>query len=145
MTDRELLELAAKAARYPQGRHRSLGGLLMSNELYWNPLVDDGDALRLAVQLRINLDFSRTVTGRNGWGAGVVAVHYNDPKVRHYTEVLEHLCVEYIPEEMFSSTEHNDARMAVYYMESGEYVRGVNQATRRAIVLAAAAIGRNTQ
>lgn len=37
MSDRELLELAAKAAD---------GGL-------WNPLTDDGDALRLAVKLRL--------------------------------------------------------------------------------------------
>jgi hypothetical protein len=43
MDDRELLELAAKAAEIP-----------FSNiELVWNPITDDGDALRLAVTLKI--------------------------------------------------------------------------------------------
>ncbi len=51
MTDRELLELAAKAVGNPQGTSRSGGGLLMANDLYWNPLTDDGDALRLAMKL----------------------------------------------------------------------------------------------
>ena len=60
MSDRELLELAARAAGYeyecvshtgyPEGdQHqiRSASGSLID----WNPLTDDGDALRLAVQL----------------------------------------------------------------------------------------------
>jgi hypothetical protein len=51
MNDRELLELAAKSVGNPQGTSRSGGGLLMANDLYWNPLTDDGDALRLAVKL----------------------------------------------------------------------------------------------
>ena len=58
-TDRELLELAAKAAGNPQGTSRaygSQGGLRMENGLYWNPLTDDGDALRLAVKLRIEVE-----------------------------------------------------------------------------------------
>lgn len=63
MTDRELLELAAKAAgaerngyRYGENGREPLYG--MSFEVYegieyrpWNPLKDDGDALRLAVKL----------------------------------------------------------------------------------------------
>ena len=57
MTDRELLELAAKAAGivgidgvYPIARDSS-------GECYfWNPLTDDGDALRLAVKLEMNVD-----------------------------------------------------------------------------------------
>lgn len=56
MTDRELLKAAAKAAGNPQGRHVALGGLLMANDLYWNPLTDDGDALRLAVKLFLFVD-----------------------------------------------------------------------------------------
>jgi hypothetical protein len=58
-TDRELLELAAKAAGNPQGTSRaygSQGGLRMENGLYWNPLTDDGDAFRLAVKLELQLD-----------------------------------------------------------------------------------------
>lgn len=61
MTDRELLELAAKAAGYD---------LLVRDN--WNPLTDDGDALRLAVRLEIlinpypadsrNRNIGRTIT-----------------------------------------------------------------------------------
>ncbi len=68
MTDKELLELAAKAAGvkvptkkdYPyayideRGIHKDIScggdGTRMS---LWNPLVNDGDALRLAVKLKI--------------------------------------------------------------------------------------------
>jgi len=55
MTDRELLELAAKAAGL---RLDQLSGRVVRREadgqpVYWNPLTDDGDALRLAVKLSI--------------------------------------------------------------------------------------------
>ena len=55
MTDRELLELAAKAA----GQERSVAGDLWSNArgTLWNPLTDDGDALRLAVQLKLEFEW----------------------------------------------------------------------------------------
>ncbi|HDR9048795.1 TPA: hypothetical protein QDA94_003027 [Burkholderia vietnamiensis] len=48
MSDRELLELAAKAVN---------GGCWhpLTHSKPWNPLEDDGDALRLAVQLNIRL------------------------------------------------------------------------------------------
>ena len=53
MTDRELLEAAAKAGGVPIGAWYAY-----SNAFYrtgeraeWNPLTDDGDALRLAVKL----------------------------------------------------------------------------------------------
>ncbi len=51
MDDRKLLELAAKAAR----QERSPAGDLWSNErgVLWNPLDDDGDALRLVVKLQL--------------------------------------------------------------------------------------------
>jgi len=51
MTDRELLELAAKAAGMPT--HTDGVGFLMAHHPSWNPLTDDGDALRLAVKLGI--------------------------------------------------------------------------------------------
>ena len=54
-TDRELLEAAAKAAGQPAGRHRASHGLLMANDLYWSPLTDDGDALRLAAALLLTV------------------------------------------------------------------------------------------
>ena len=44
MTDRELLELAAKACGLEEAKMR-----IEFNQ--WNPLTDDGDALRLAVKL----------------------------------------------------------------------------------------------
>jgi len=47
--DRELLELAAKAAGYREaGINKPYTDGLLKN---WNPLTDDGDALRLAVDL----------------------------------------------------------------------------------------------
>lgn len=52
MTDRELLELAAKAIGGVA--FESLGGWALaksSMSKLWNPLEDDGDALRLAVKL----------------------------------------------------------------------------------------------
>jgi hypothetical protein len=50
MTDRELLELAAKAAG-EWSRLEPLEHLLDR----WNPLTDDGDAFRLAVKLELNV------------------------------------------------------------------------------------------
>ena len=46
MTDRELLELAAKACGLEEAKMR-----IEFNQ--WNPFTDDGDALRLAVKLRL--------------------------------------------------------------------------------------------
>lgn len=57
MKDKELLQAAANAANVKVGRHLAItDGLLMANDLYWNPLVDDGDALRLAVRLSFLID-----------------------------------------------------------------------------------------
>jgi hypothetical protein len=66
MTDRELLELAAKAAGLDIQRNRlndpACRDFLMNGDSVrnpgqlaypWNPLADDGDALRLAVNLHI--------------------------------------------------------------------------------------------
>ena len=57
MTDKELLELAAKSA----GIEGTWVGSFQCLEMYepdgciahWNPLTDDGDALRLAVKLKL--------------------------------------------------------------------------------------------
>lgn len=57
MTDRELLEAAAKAAGIdwnPDTSYRTtgrIGATGMPHMAFWNPLSDDGDALRLAVKL----------------------------------------------------------------------------------------------
>jgi hypothetical protein len=48
MTDRELLEAAAKAAGFVSYDHEnSLATDMWSRGYRWNPLTDDGDALRL--------------------------------------------------------------------------------------------------
>jgi hypothetical protein len=56
MTDRELLELAAKAAG--RGNQWWMESTWNGPDKDWNPLTDDGDALRLAVlRLRMNVDW----------------------------------------------------------------------------------------
>ena len=55
MTDRELLEAAAKAAGYMLGRHSQDDCKLTFGGKEWNPLTDDGDALQLALKLKISL------------------------------------------------------------------------------------------
>ncbi|HHF0618080.1 TPA: hypothetical protein ACPH2G_004598 [Pseudomonas aeruginosa] len=75
MNDRELLELAARAAGMNIQRSRLNDPLhrdfLMNGEgvrnpgqcsFPWNPLTDDGDALRLAVKLGLLVDICRDHT-----------------------------------------------------------------------------------
>lgn len=76
MNDRELLEKAAKAAGIGTlvwGEKWNMGGELIDctdmpyirsgqpdeGDVYWNPLTDDGDALRLAVKLGLHLFHSK--------------------------------------------------------------------------------------
>ncbi len=116
MTDRELLELAAKAAGievwFPRMADGKGGVLEPCHTLRngqteeWNPLTDDGDAFRLMVTLRLELEF----------GTDFVSVG------RSYENNGEwHLATE------FATLERSDFRAA----------------TRRAIVRAAAEIGRS--
>lgn len=83
MTDRELLEMAAKAAgigivgpieKYiAQPSIEHIGGFIIDNDRggnsCWNPLSDDGDALRLAVKLEltVNISHGKTVVD-TPWG-----------------------------------------------------------------------------
>lgn len=59
MDDRELLELAAKAAgiKHPGGEHCINGPAVWDCEAlrWWRPLTDDGDALRLAVKMMLSV------------------------------------------------------------------------------------------
>ena len=65
-TDRELLEGGAQAAGYKvHAAHQAMrdacgagdaGLWLVDVATCWNPLIDDGDALRLAVKLRMAMD-----------------------------------------------------------------------------------------
>lgn len=108
MTDRELLELAAKAAEVTcewetlcdrnGGSYESMW--IQSEYWKWNPLADDGNALRLAVKLRLEVDIHHT---------GIAVRTPNGIKV------------------LVNPEDEPDA----------------NAATRRAIVRAAAEIGRN--
>lgn len=67
MTDKELLELAAKAAGvvgeyrsyYVEAYNKDFFGIAVKGASscgFWNPLTDDGDALRLAVKLDMIVD-----------------------------------------------------------------------------------------
>lgn len=70
-TDRELCELAARAAEIVRvecqgdsAHDRSGPGIVIERGQVWNPLESDGYALQLAVQLGIDLrfDYARTET-----------------------------------------------------------------------------------
>jgi len=125
MTDREMLELAAKAAgiRTPSPDDMDPGGRQYEESLglwckfkwgwnWWNPREDDGDALRLAVQLMIRVSVNRAFP----LGIpGSVTVEYPDRDC--------------------------------FYFALGEAVTNGDPyaATRRAIVRAAAEIGRQME
>lgn len=96
MTDRELLELAARAAGLNVGTDEGSYDDLK----WWDPLKNDGDALRLAVKLGIDIDFK----GGGCWATEGVT------KVNGFCE---------------------------YFSNKDQYA-----ATRRAIVRAAAEIGK---
>ena len=109
MTDIELLELAAKAAeiaimpcgcrneKWPFKHDEAISGKWG----HWNPLTDDGDALRLAVKLKIPMQFPDWANITRTWGSKSNPDAFDEP--------------------------HNDDPYA---------------ATRRAIVRAAAEIGK---
>lgn len=101
MTDKELLELAAKAAGIGTlvwGDKYKLGddeidctdipyirsGQPDEGDVFWNPLTDDGDALRLAVKLRLPLQFDdwsdgETVLIHKGGVIEAENIVYQDP------------------------------------------------------------------
>lgn len=110
MTDKELLELAARAVGYTlEDRYTKQDEYwpwCEEVDCIWNPLVDDSDALRLAVKLGIDIQF------------GFAAIQIN--------------CDIYDwAEEAFKVGVHEDGR------------EDPCAATRRAIVRAAAEIGRS--
>ena len=71
MTDRELLELAAKAAGIEMIGWSGMQDAFVviregeygRTQHGWNPLTDDGDALRLAVSLRLSIDHGYPPSG----------------------------------------------------------------------------------
>lgn len=150
MNDRELLELAAKAAgltivgSIPSILHDDDWLETTDNgpDMFWNPLQNDGDALRLAVGLKIEVRFGGVSTSI----PANVAVSY--PKqISSASERKITLVERYVPDEMFTNTDscfgESDRRFAEYYVQNYGTTVGVMAATRRAIVRAAAEIGRN--
>lgn len=109
--DKELLELAAKAAGI-QLVFTSTDVLIngpQGIEGRWNPLTDDGDALRLAVKLWLSIEF--------------------------YEHDFERVIVSY-------SLNLGAANELWHEIQEPTYGKDRNEATRRAIVRAAAEIGR---
>ena len=125
MTDKELLELAAKAAGIELKinkvtpcyhgepnfeslrRTHSLGR--KSDWIVWNPLTDDGDALRLAVKLNLDITHSWSIVNGDD-NYPMASVHVS----------------------------RNGENFIYELKESDPYA-----ATRRAVVRAAAEIGKN--
>lgn len=133
MTDRELLELAAKAAGYPieprtewievhkfsQKEPERLAGKVdfyLYGEL-WNPIEDDGDVLRLAVKLRLQ-------------------IQVNDASIE----------VDF-PQDDVGITRESVYQYPDSKLDDEDNIVHINHesATRRAIVLAAAEIGKGVQ
>ena len=89
-TDRELLELAAKAAGADFEYDPMTGAIEVLSEIggvsgIWNPLTDDGDALRLAVKLCLTVDILPWASDARPWKTfgngddGVRHEEYADP------------------------------------------------------------------
>jgi len=70
MTDRELLELAAKAAGidwFDEPAAKQGRGLHLKSGRFWDPLTDDGDALRLAVKCNLDIELQEDCVFANGF------------------------------------------------------------------------------
>lgn len=82
MTDRELLELAAKAAGIAVRWNEHPPSTVMVDDFgdagWWDPLTDDGDALRLAVKLEIQAGYAEFS------GEGVATWDRGTRNVREY-------------------------------------------------------------
>jgi hypothetical protein len=81
MTDRELLEAAARAAGYWAAEFNCPANLPRPD---WNPLTDDGDALRLATVCRLTvcMDGYATVSASEQWRGGDPAAAFITQSVR---------------------------------------------------------------
>ena len=86
-TDRELLELAAKAAglRFAINGDDLPGYVAVAGDdwrygwTHWNPLTDDGDALRLAVKLELRLDLRHSTNEVSAFGLSRIDEGAKDP------------------------------------------------------------------
>ena len=139
MEDRELLEAAAKAAGMKTRPFATNSATLWHERgerdmVAWNPLTDDADLHRLAVALRITLDF-RAVS--DSIPAAVIAMI---PRNRQREAGASWVNVAYVPDAMLTNGNDGDAKFARFKLEEPGMVRGLEEATRRAIVRAAAAM-----
>jgi uncharacterized protein involved in tellurium resistance len=62
MTDREMLELIAKAMGYDDAEWTAKYGCIVTAKIngsrcFWNPLTDDGDCFRMESALKIDIDW----------------------------------------------------------------------------------------
>jgi hypothetical protein len=93
MNDRDLLEAAAKAAGIDVKKfveqvtdydspHYGIHAIqLDSTWNTWNPLEDDGDALRLAVELRLSIDLAGRMTKTETPSGDLFGeLHHGDPR-----------------------------------------------------------------
>lgn len=81
MNDKELLELAAKAAGIvPQWRDQTLSTYRpgICDPIGWNPLTDDGDELRLAVKLDLEIRPDTSSVAAAGDGVWEDQAHSGD-------------------------------------------------------------------
>ena len=78
MTDRELLERASKACGLEEAK-------MWIEFNQWNPLEDDGDALRLAVKLKIPIQFPDWTDVTRTWGSKDCLDAFDEP---HGTDPL---------------------------------------------------------
>ena len=70
MTDCELLELAAKAAGidwFDEPAAKQGRGLHLKSGGFWNPIADDGDALRLAVKCNLDIELQEDCVFASGF------------------------------------------------------------------------------
>lgn len=112
MNDKELLELAAKAAGYTfthAWSDKFAVGTANDELEIWNPIENDSDALRLAVKLKIDIEF----------------LHEN----AHEGDVV-------------TATKNSNVN-SICCFENTAMNSNLFKAARRAIVRAAAEIGRN--
>lgn len=83
MTDRELLELAAKAAGYVTWDGKDVCSMCCPTPSgsikWWQPLTDDGDALRLAVSLKITPHIDGNLTDAESVAGFSTEPHFEDP------------------------------------------------------------------
>ena len=86
MTDREMLELAAKAAGIDVLWHQAWNQFVFKTTYQkWNPLTDDGDALRLTVTLyftvQVDEEDAKTYVVSDGGLCVAIESHTTDPLV----------------------------------------------------------------